>query len=223
MASELASAEYAFLILLKAAGRELSNTEMDKLYRVRLISPAYEKLNAVGYVASDTTRRPYRHAITKDGLKALSDPLSIDGDDVDPTEKRSLREKQLWAALVAQHNQSVGAPAPRNGSEPAVAAKPEKAEKAEKPEKPAGLDGRIRAAYTELAGAPGDWVDLTRLRPLLADVAKAELDRALVRMLNDPDVRLDEEPFGHRVGAEERRAAVRVGGEDRHKLAIGLS
>ncbi|MEV4350617.1 hypothetical protein AB0J83_39675 [Actinoplanes sp. NPDC049596] len=201
MASELAAAEYAFLILLKAAGRELSNTEMDKRYRVRLISPAYERLNAAGYVSSDTTHRPYRHAITKQGLKVLSVPLAIDEDGADG-EKRSTREKQLWAALVAQQNEIVGRPV-------------------EKDEEPVDLEGRVRAAYVQLADGPGAWIDLAVLRPLLPDVSKADLDEALVTMLGSRDVRLEPDSMKHRVDAEARAAAVRVGGEDRHKLAIG--
>jgi hypothetical protein len=209
MAAELASADYAFLIILKAEGRELSNTEMDRLYQVRLVSPAYEKLNAEGFVSSDTTNRPYRHAITSDGLKLLAGGLSIDEDRVEGREKRTLRERQLWAAVVAQQNE-IARLRPKGDRAPAAAGRP------------AGLDGRIRAAYDGLADGPGEWVDLVALRPLFRDVPRAALDEALVRMLDAPDVRLEPEPFGHRIGAEERDAAVRVGGEDRHKLAIGL-
>jgi hypothetical protein len=205
MAAELASADYAFLTILKAEGREISNTEMDASYRVRLVSRPFERLAAAGYISSDTTHRPYRHVITARGLKALAVELEIDEDRVEAGEKRSLRERQLWAGLVAQQKLLTSA----NGTATVVVGKS------------AALDGRIRAAYTELA-APGEWVDLTALRPLLADVSRAELDRALVRMLDEPDVRLEPEPFGHRVGPEEEHAAVHVGGEDRHKLAIGL-
>jgi len=209
MAAELTAADYAILILLKAEGRELSNTDMNKLYQVRLVSPAYEKLNAAGYVVSETKHRPYRHTLTKEGAKLLADPLGIEEDRAEEKEKRSVREKQLWAAVVAQQNQIVRLLAKGNGN-------------AKRVEEPAELPDRIRAAYAELASAPGKWVNLTALRPLLGDVSKAELDKALRRMLDAPDVRLEPEPFGHRVGAEERAAAVSIGGEDRHKMAIGL-
>jgi hypothetical protein len=200
--AELAPTDYAFLIILKAEGRELSNTEMDRLYRVRLKGEEYAKLNAAGYVSSDTTHRPYRHSITRAGLKILAGRLTVD-----EGQRRAPRELPLWAALVAQQNEIVRLQAGAS----TVAEKPV-----------ADLDDRIRTVYAELAGVPGAWVDLTALRPLLADVPKADLDRAFVRMLDAPDVRLEPEPFGHRVGAAERRAAVHVGGEDRHKLAIGL-
>jgi hypothetical protein len=199
MDAELAPAEYAFLIILKAEGRELSNTEMDRLYHVRLVGDDYAKLNGGGYVASDTNGRPYRHAITADGLRALAEPLAIDADRVDAGQRRSPKEKQLWAAVVAQQNEIA---------------------RSRVAEEPADLDGRIRAAYATLA-APGEWVELADLRPLLRDVSKDELDKALAQMLDARDVRLEPDQLGHRVGAKRRNAAVTIDGEDRHKLAIG--
>jgi hypothetical protein len=207
MAAELSSVDYAFLAILKVEDRELSNTEMDRLYQVRLKSRPFERLVAAEYIYSDTSRRPYRHTITAEGLKALNAELGIDEDWVEEGEKRSLRERQLWAGVVALQKQVIL----QNG--PAATATKEK---------PADLDGRIRDAYGKLAETPGAWVDLTALRPLLGDVPKDEVDRALVRLLRSPEVRLDPEPFGHRVGPAERLAAVHVGGEARHKLAIGV-
>ena len=209
MAAELTSADYAILIVLKAEDREISNTELNKLYEVRLVSPAYERLNAEGLVSSETKRRPYRHVITDKGKQVLADPLKIDDDRAEPGEKRSTREKQLWAAVVAQQKEILRLPARKTVSAAVI-------------EPPADLDSRIRAAYTKLAGGPGDYVNLTDLRPLLGDVPKGELDQALLRLHDASDVRLEPEPFGHRIGAEERSAAVHIGGEDRHKLAIGL-
>jgi hypothetical protein len=197
--AELTATDYAFLIILRAEDRELSNTEMDKRYEVRLIGPAFAKLNGNGFVDSDTTHRPYRHVITKKGLKELDGRLTIEVDD--DGERRSVKEKVLWAALVARHNQ--------DGAEPSRS-------------EPIDLAGRIRAVYAQLAGAPGKWVNLTDLRPRLGDVSKTEVDMVLVGLLDSADVRLEPEPFGHRIGAAERAAAVHIGGEDRHKLAIGV-
>jgi len=195
MTAELTPADYAYLIILNAENRTVTNNDLSKRHDVRLISPDYEKLNAEGLVVSETKPRPYRHTITQKGRKLLEEPLAVD----DQGKKRTASEKLLWAALVARQNGGAA-------EEPA----------------PARLEDQIRAAYTKLTGGPGEWLDLTALRPLFVDVSKAELDRALVRLLGDADVRLEPEPFGHRIGAEERKAAVHVGGEDRHKLAIGL-
>lgn len=213
--AELTAADYAYLIILKAADRELSNTELSKLYGVRLVSPDYERLNGAGYVSSDTKRRPYRHVITGDGKKAVIVPLTIEQGMLPEGEKRSAGERQLfWAALVAQQQVLLRA----DRADPAPSVQDGVAAPAAES---VDLDGRIRAAYSTLAGAPGEWVDLTALRPLFKDVSKAELDRALAGMLDARDVRLEPNPFEHRVTEQVRRAAVHIGGEDRHKLAIG--
>ena len=189
MAGDLTPTDYAFLIILRAEGREISNTEMEARHRVRLTGPVFAKLNGGGYVDSDTKRRPYRHVITSQGRKVLEEPWAVEDDG----ERQTAKEKVLWAALMAQP--------------PAAPA--------------ASVAERIRAAYDRLAGAPGRWVELTDLRPQLAGVPKAEVDAALVAMLDDPDVRLEPETFGHRIDGRKREASVDVGGESRHKLAIG--
>jgi hypothetical protein len=203
--AELSSVDYSFLAILQLEEREISNTEMDQKYGFRLVARPLQRLLAAEYVYTNKERAPYRHTITKAGLKALAQPLGLDDDHVEKGEGRSVREKQLWAGLVALQNLLAGRSTPATVT---VAA-------------PADVDGRIRAAYGQLASKPGAWVDLTALRGQLADVPKADLDRALKAMLRDDDVRLEPEPFGHRVGDAERQAAVHIGGEDRHKLAIG--
>jgi len=205
MTAELTASEYAYLIILGAENREINNKELGDRYDVRLIGAEYAKLNAEGLIVSVTKPRPYRHAITDKGRKLLAEPLAIGDTWVDEGKKRSPAEKVLWAALVAQQSRKPAKAAP---AVPVVEAAPD-------------LDGQIRAAYTKLAAGPGEWVNLTAVRPLLSGASKGEVDKALTRMLDDPDVRLEPEPFGHRIGAEEKNAAVHIGGEDRHKLAIG--
>ncbi|WP_305788666.1 hypothetical protein [Symbioplanes lichenis] len=205
MADDLSPTDYAFLLLLRVEDRELSNNELHDLHGVRLIGAQYAKLNAGGYVVSKTDRRPYRHALSPKGARLLDSPLEVEEEQQD---SRKTKETQLWAALTAWHRHTLGrgpAPAPGEKAAPVVSS----------------LDERIRAAYATLADDPGDWVSLSRLRPLFPDVAKADLDQALKHLLDASDVRLDPEVHGHRIDAEERAASVRIGGEDRHKLAIG--
>jgi hypothetical protein len=196
MEAELTLTDYAFLILLNDVDQEISNTEMKKLYQVRLISPDYERLNAAGCVTSKTKGRPYKHTITDAG-KEIVKHLRIDSDRITKP-----AERVLWAAMVVRGTAGTGRISAAIA--PAV-----------------DLDERIRAAYAKLAEASGAWVDLTAVRPLFDDVSKNDLDTALIKMLDQVDVRLEPEPLKHRVGAHERSAAVRVGAEDRHKLSIG--
>jgi hypothetical protein len=205
MADDLTPTDYAFLILLKIEGREIDNTEMGKRYGVKLLGPDCTRLNGEGYVVSETAHRPYRHALTQKSLKVLDGRLEIVKGD-GRKDKRGSKEDSLWAALSALHNHSLhagdGAPTPVHDG-------------------PA-LDERIRSAYADLAAEPGAWVSLSRLRPLFGDVSKAELDKALGHLLDAPDVNLEPEPNQKTLKPEDRRAAVRIGGEDRHLLAIGM-
>jgi hypothetical protein len=205
MAAELTSAEYAYLIILRAEDRELSNSEMEEIYGVRLKSPEYAKLNADGYIVSRTRPSPYRHLITDKGVRALAEPLTLDQGRVPDGGRRSAKERELyWAAMLAQQKLLLRAPVKSRGAPSA------------------DLAARVRAAYHDLTGGPGEWLKLANLRARLADVSRTELDKTLEQMLDSPDVQLEPEPFGHRIGPEERNAAVHIGGEDRHKLAIGV-
>lgn len=205
MAVEITSADYAYLILLKAEGRELSNNEMFETYGVRLLGAERKKLRDDEYILSEDQPRPYRLVLTSKGIEAVLRPLKIEQRRVPDGEKRADGERQLyWAAMLAQQKLLLGAPG--------------KADRVQ----PLDLAGRVRAAYDELTDGAGTWVKLADLRVQLTDVSKAELDKALEEMLDSPDVQLEPEPFGHRIGPAERDAAVHIGGEDRHKLAIGV-
>ncbi|MFI6073814.1 hypothetical protein ACIA5C_19795 [Actinoplanes sp. NPDC051343] len=85
---------------------------------------------------------------------------------------------------------------------------------------PATPGDRIRDVYTDLAGSEGRWIDLTEVRARLDGLPREEVDAALRDLIRDDRVRLEPEPFGHRIGPAEREAAIHIGGEDRHKLWI---
>jgi hypothetical protein len=207
--AELSSVDYAFLAILRAENRKISNNELNEIYGFRLVGKSLKRLLDARYIVTDKKKSPYEHVVAPAGDRALAGQGGVDDDHVEKGEGRSVREKQLWAGLVALQHLLAGLPATATATATA------------KEEDPVDLDGRIRSAYGKLASTPGAWVDLTALRGQLADVPKADLDRALRAMLRDDDVRLEPEPFGHRVGDAERQAAVHIGGEDRHKLAIG--
>jgi hypothetical protein len=207
MADDLTPTDYAFLILLMIAGREISNTEMGNTFGVRLVGDDFARLNGYGYVDSKTKPTPYRHRLTPNGVKVLGDPLKIADNGTRAIAKsHASKEDKLWAALSALHAHHL-----RDGDRPRT---PRPA--------PDGLDERIRAAYADLASEPGAWVSLRRLRPLLSDVSKADLDKALELLLDAPDVNLEPEPNQKKLRVADLEAAVKIGGEDRHLLAIGM-
>ena len=80
----------------------------------------------------------------------------------------------------------------------------------------------IRKAYAELAPAPGELVSLADLRPRLAGVARPDVDAALVTLSSAPGVRIIPESNQKTLTAAERAAAVSIGNQDRHLIAIGV-
>jgi hypothetical protein len=114
-----------------------------------------------------------------------------------PAEARQLAEKVRRFATVP----AAGQPA----SAPAVSPDP--------------VVEQVRRAYHQLADRPEGYVPLTALRDALPDVDHDQVDRALHTLLDDGGT-LEPEAFNHRVGDRERQAAVHVGGEDRHYLAL---
>ncbi len=82
------------------------------------------------------------------------------------------------------------------------------------------LEDRVRAAYVRLAAREGGWVDLVRLRRELPDVSRHDLDGALTRMYSLPGVSLIPEENQKVLSAADRAAAVSIGDQDKHLIAI---
>ncbi len=213
MAPEPTPTDYAFLVLLNVAGGEISNTDMNKRFGVRLIGADYRQMNALGWADSETKHRPYRHTMTPGGRAALAKAF------VDATDDAALtaKEKSLWAALKALHDD--GVKPQDNGVRPQ---QPREVEQPRDLDQPRDLEQRIRDAYAKLAPGPGEWVSLSRLRRELGDAQKGDVDRALKSLHGARDVNLEPEANQKRLSPEVRHAAVRIGGEDRHLLAIGM-
>lgn len=89
------------------------------------------------------------------------------------------------------------------------------------PAAPVGdLEAGIRAAYRSLARQPADWVGLADLRERLGDAPRGEVDAALRRIAVKPGVRLIPIANLKSLTPRDREAALRLGGEDNHALAI---
>jgi hypothetical protein len=83
------------------------------------------------------------------------------------------------------------------------------------------IEAWIRAAYNDLTTRrPGSWVKLSTLRPRLRNAPRNVVDAALDRMIELPEVHLKSEFNRSSLDDEDREAAVRIGGEDRHLLKI---
>jgi hypothetical protein len=79
---------------------------------------------------------------------------------------------------------------------------------------------QVRDAYVRLASYAGGWVDLVRLREELSDVSRPELDAALTRMYRLPGISLIPEENQKTLTDQDRAAAVAIGDQDKHLIAI---
>lgn len=82
------------------------------------------------------------------------------------------------------------------------------------------VEAQVRAAYVRLAARSGGWVDLVRLRAELPEVSKHELDEALTQMHRAPDVTLIPEENQKTLTDADHAAAVEIGNQARHLIAI---
>ncbi|KXO96271.1 hypothetical protein [Tsukamurella pseudospumae] len=78
---------------------------------------------------------------------------------------------------------------------------------------------RVRAAYLRIA-APGAWVALHRLRAALPDLPRADLDDALRDLYPEPGVHIVAEDNLKALTAEDRAAALHLGGRPLHAIRI---
>jgi hypothetical protein len=197
--ADLTAADYAFLILLQIENTTISNAAMQERYGVRLIGGSCARLRDAQLIETEKLGSMYHHTLKPAGTKVLTVPLKADA---------PKSEKEVWAALAALHTSRLDDRKAAPAAEPEVDPRP--------------AEDQIRGAYAGLATERGAWVSLTRLRAALPGLPKDDIDKALVRLGKEPDVNLEPEANQKRLTAEDRRAAVRIGGEYRHLLAIGM-
>jgi hypothetical protein len=88
---------------------------------------------------------------------------------------------------------------------------------------PLTVEARIRKAYGELAGDPGDLVSLARLRDELPDISRKRLDEALLDLDRQQAIQLEPDPNRMALSDRAKAAAIPLGGEDMHLITIGRS
>ncbi|MDG4830900.1 hypothetical protein O7627_16510 [Solwaraspora sp. WMMD1047] len=216
---DLTPSESALLVVLMTEARPVSNKDLaDRFGGLTLDGASRRKLNALKYVESWREGRMFVHQLGEQGWARCREGLNFD----------SPRARALGAALTSLlagvHRYL--AHADRSLAEmfaPDLVAMPDPVETP----RPAGADGtdlpgRLRALYAELASEPGAWVGLATLRARLGDQPRAAVDAALRQLERAADVNIVPQSNQKALTAEDRGSAVRIGGQDKHFLAIGV-
>jgi hypothetical protein len=213
---DLGIKERAVLLTLMAQAREVTNPELHALTGLRLDGASRRKLNQRRLVESRLERRSYVHLLTDGGWAWCAKELTAGS-----PPRAGSAGGALYAVLAGLHRylertdrrladvfrRDAGTTPPGTPGPPVTP----------------DLEHRVRAAYRSLASEPRGWVSLAQLRQLLGDVAREELDATLRRMSRTARATLVPQSNRKALSAQEREAAVRVGGEDNHLLSIDAS
>jgi hypothetical protein len=205
---ELTGTEQAVLLVLMAESRPVANPELERL-GPKLDKPARDRLNRLGLIET-TAGRPLVHELTDAGWAVARELFGAD------TPPRSLGQgRALYTLLRAlrryfDHADLV----------PAEVFLPPDEAAAGVPDGADGTEDRLRAAYTRLAARPGGWVSLLRLREEVPDVARATVDAALISLYQQPGVSLIPEENQKVLTPADRTAAVTIGDQHKHLIAI---
>lgn len=211
---DLTPSESAILIVLMAEAREILNTELKERYRIDVYKNYRDKLNRLRLVASRKSGNTWAHQLDDRGWVRVQSDLNFD----------SPRARALGGALVALQVNLRDRVLTRGdySSFSELFSQSDIRVSSSAPDAEANLRVRIRNAYAALASEPGAWVSMTRLRPFFGDVPVSELDDALRKLHREPDVNIAPESNQKMLTAADVEAALHVGGQDKHLLAIGV-
>ncbi len=208
MADNLTPSESAMLIILMVEAGPISNPQLKSRSNVSLDGASRRKLNDLGYVKSKKVGRGFVHELDDKGWDRVHQELNFDG----PSGRtlnvalgalhKSLLEQVLTKDAYQRFGEMfTGAAVARTADQ--------------------DLTTRIRQLYESLASEPGAWIKHTAVRLKLSDVPDADLDAAFLALSEADDVDMMPESNQKTLTDEDRRSAVRVGGQDTHLLAIG--
>lgn len=220
--SELGLVERAILLVLVAEDRSVANVELTDVFHVYAKTSHRYNLEKLGLVTITRQTKPRNKIfweLTDRGWKWCADELATS---TPPNRPGSLGGAMYaWMANLRRHLDRHGfALADVFGREPAAG---------DSPELPAptgaavlDLDVEVRKAYADLSREPGNWVRLSDLRDHVARTVRRGVDEALARLSLEEGVAIEPESNQKALTARDRAAAVRLGNQDKHVIAIGI-
>jgi hypothetical protein len=197
----LTDQERLILLAMLAVARKVTNAELKASAGVELTGAPRRELNELKLVTSEKVGRPFVHQLTDAGAVRCTEEL---------TAARPARAGSYGGVLFA--TLGVVARFLKRADLPIS--------EFYKPD----VELLIREAYGRLADSSAEPVRLSALRKTIDDsVSRAEVDAELVRMADQPRVHLRAVANQQTLTEEDRDAAVRLGGQERHSLQIETS
>lgn len=210
---ELTGTDQAVLLVLMAEARPVPNPELTRL-GPELRKDRREELNRKGLIESALVGRSYVHELTDAGWVICRDIIGADA-----PRGATGAARALYTVLRGLKRYLTSADVPP--AEVFTAAVVEVRPEPDTPTVPTPSDEQlVHDVYGRLAGQPGDWVALARLRAELPDVAHHDLDDTLRRMYRKPGVHLIPEENQKVLDEHDWQAAVVIGDQHKHLIAI---
>ncbi|MDT5028535.1 MAG: hypothetical protein QOE61_4961 [Micromonosporaceae bacterium] len=208
---DLTPTESAILVVLMSENRAIRNPDLKEHFGFELKKPSREKLNRLNYVDTRVDGGVMVHRLGDAAWDRFREPLNFDG-----------ARPRAFGVALGSLLAAVRRDLERNNRSLAMAFAPELAEPAPRYEAEVELTDRIREAYVAIASAPRAWVSIADIRRKLGDVDRVKLDAALRRLEQATDVNIVPESNQKALSEEDRRAAVIIGDQPKHFLAIGV-
>ena len=222
MNDQLSDDHISALFALMGAAREISNNELFERAGFRIDGKLRTTLNDSHLVTSSRQgNKPFVHELTDAGWKRCQDELA----------NGPLKSSKYLAGAFHMVLGGIGRQLKREKRILANVFPQEETTATEQPVPPTAVtptaepvtDTTIADLYRKLADKQGDWVRLAKLRPLLGEVARTEIDRVLREMSKARRAHLSPDPDRKSLTAEDRDAAIRIGGEDNHLIMVERS
>ncbi len=199
----------ASLFALLAEAKQLSNPELEERVGFRLDGKERRTLNDLKLVTSEKRGRAYAHELTDAGWRWCNDELSAG-----PGDSRGSKEiERAFYAFLAGLGRYLDV------TEQSLADVFKPRQKA-RPLAQADVEAQIRAGYRALAGEPGEFVKLHKLRLRLPDIPRADVDTALDRMYQEQRINLVPQADQQALSDADRESGLRVGGKPKHLISI---
>lgn len=214
---ELSARERAALFALLAAARKLSNSELEAQIGMRLEGKERRKLNDLKLVESEKPGREFVHELSDAGWRWCADELAGG-----LTGRGTILERSLYLTLGMFERYTTAARLTlADVATLDVKARPRgRHKRRDTVEGDGDLTARVTAAYAVLTPGPGEFVKLRELRAHLTDIPRSALDGALTSMFTARRVNLIPQANQSALTAEDREAALRLGGEHKHLISI---
>lgn len=208
--------ESCALLLLLREGREISNADLKNERGLELKKANRERLVELKLIDVRKEGQRLHLALSDQGWGRALEVIGTE-----PPPRSGYQGAAIYAQVAALRDylEATGTPVSEyfTASRNATAGRSE--ENGEPPTVEA-VTALIRNAYQDIAQAPDDPIKIARIRTALAHVRSTDVDAALVAMNRQAGVRIFAEANQKTLTAADRDAAVNIGNQDKHLIAI---